>query len=117
MGYAIARLNQIEITMKSEIRNIKTIIQLRQELNEDLKHGDNIEADGYHLLETRLRLMDIKLQDIFDSHETPTAQDTGDKLNTGIYSYDDSDRVEEDYEDEEYPDVEEDVLVITGIDD
>ena len=104
--FAIARLNQIEITMKSEIRQIKTIIQLRQELKEDLKHRDNIDADGYHLLETRLRLIDIKLQDIIDSHETPTARgdliyDAGDKLNTtGIYSYDDS---EEDYEDEEYP--------------
>ena len=103
--FAIARLNQIEITMKSEIRQIKTIIQLRQELKEDLKHRDNIDADGYQLLETRLRLIDIKLQDIIDSHETPTARgdliyDAGDKLNTGIYSYDDS---EEDYEDEEYP--------------
>ena len=69
--FAIARLNQIEITMKSEIRQIKTIIQLRQELKEDLKHRDNIDADGYQLLETRLRLIDIKLQDIIDSHETP----------------------------------------------
>ena len=115
--FAIARLNQIEISMKSEIRNIKTIIQLRQELNEDLKHRDNIEADEYHLLETRLRLMDIKLQDIIDSHETPTAQDAGDKLDTWQYSYDDKDGVEEDYEDKEYPVVEKDVLVITGADD
>ena len=47
---------------------------------------------------------------------TPTARgdliyDAGDKLNTGIYSY------EEDYEDEEYPIIAKDDLVITGADD
>ena len=66
--FAIARLNQIEITMKSEIRN----------------------------METRLRLIDIKLQNIIDSHETSTARgdyidDAGEKINTWQYSSDDSD--------------------------
>ena len=84
--FAIARLNQIEITMKSEIRN----------------------------METRLRLIDIKLQNIIDSHETSTARgdfidDAGEKFNPRQYSSDDSDI--------EYLRNEKEDLMITSADD
>ena len=122
--FVITRLNQIEITIKSEIREIKTIIQLKQDLSEDLNHRDNTGEDEYNLLDTRLRLIDLRLQDIIDSQEIPTSSgdityDAGDKVNTLEYSEDDSDSagIEEDYEDEEYPGVEEDDRVVSDADD
>merc|ERR1719480_579543 len=123
--FAIARLNQIEMTMKSEIKEIKTtIIQLKQASREDLKHRDNVGAEEHNLLDTRLRLIDSKLQDIIDSHDIPTSlgdiiYDEEDNLNTLEYSDDDnySAGVEEDYEDEEYPGVEEDDRVVSDEDD
>merc|ERR1719443_39645 len=72
--FAIARLNQIEMTMKSEIKEIKTIIQVKQDTSEDPNDfSDNVGEDEYNLLDTRLRLIDSKLQDIIDSHEIPTS--------------------------------------------
>ena len=67
--YSIVRLNQFEIMINSKIREMKTIIQLKQELTDDLNHRESSEEDGFSLLDTRLRLIDIKLQDLLDSHE------------------------------------------------
>ena len=67
--YSIVRLNQFEIMIDSKIREMKTIIQLKQELTDDINHRESSEEDGFSLLDTRLRLIDIKLQDLLDSHE------------------------------------------------
>ena len=121
--FAIARLNQIEMIMKSEIKEIKTMIQLKQASSEDLK-SDNVVEDEYNLLDTKLRLIDSKLQDIINSHEIPTSlddiiYDDEDNLSTLEYSDDGnySAGVEEDYEDVEYPGVEEDDRVVSDEDD
>ena len=94
--FAIIRLNQIEIMMNLKLKEMKTIIQLKQELAEDQNHRESIEEDGFSLLDTRLRLIDLKLQDLIDSHEEmikedyPTSRDYSsyDVDEEGDYTYD-----------------------------
>ena len=67
--YAIARLNQIEITIQAQIPEMKTIINLKNELKEDINRRDNVEEGGYNLLDAKLRLIESKLQDLFNSNK------------------------------------------------
>ena len=119
--YSIVRLNQFEIMINSKIREIKTIIQLKQELTEDLIHRESFEEDGFSLLDTRLRLIDLRLQDLIDSHEEMMKEDFScDAEEEGKYSDDelraDNNENEQQAENVEYSGFEEDYSEITNED-
>merc|ERR1711915_613205 len=76
-------------------------------------HRENIEADGFNLLDTRLRLIDIKLQDLIESQDEKqtsyNALSYENDATTEVYSYDGTraDKDEELSEDEKYQGIEE----------
>ena len=111
--FAIARLNRIEMAIKSDIRKLKMIIQKKADLWDESNSKEDIAKEGYDLVDTRLRIIDFKLQNFIDSHDevSSTSQDnfnSEDDVHRVEYSYDElstdayKDRVEEYYPSIEY---------------